>query len=200
MSRSTRRGRSDSSHSRCRRRRSACACSARRREVNAKRLREGLGSDDDFRHLVLAQTRLGGARFFIDDTLRAFGPRDARDVPAIEAGPWPGSRRRRLPPAYGGARAARKPDTGSLADLARLEASRKGPPCSRHGAVPAFATIRAPAGDRKAATRRPARLRLDRAGCRRCHLSLSRRDVRPRYRTEEPCRRPHRETAQRPDR
>jgi len=37
-------------------------------EVNAKRVRDGFGSDDDFRRLVLAQTRLGGARFFIDDT------------------------------------------------------------------------------------------------------------------------------------
>ena len=37
-------------------------------EVNAKKVRDGFGTDDDFRRLVLAQTRLAGARFFIDDT------------------------------------------------------------------------------------------------------------------------------------
>jgi replicative DNA helicase len=37
-------------------------------EVNSKKVRDGYGSDDDFRHLVLAQTRIAGARFFIDDT------------------------------------------------------------------------------------------------------------------------------------
>ena len=37
-------------------------------EVNAKKVRDGFGSDDDFRRLVLAQTRIAGARFFIDDT------------------------------------------------------------------------------------------------------------------------------------
>jgi replicative DNA helicase len=37
-------------------------------EVNAKRVRDGFGSDQDFRQLVLAQTKIAGARFFIDDT------------------------------------------------------------------------------------------------------------------------------------
>jgi replicative DNA helicase len=37
-------------------------------EVNAKKVRDGFGSDDDFRRLVLAQTKIAGARFFIDDT------------------------------------------------------------------------------------------------------------------------------------
>jgi replicative DNA helicase len=36
--------------------------------VDSKRMRDGYGSRQDFERLVLAQTRLSGARFFIDDT------------------------------------------------------------------------------------------------------------------------------------
>jgi replicative DNA helicase len=36
--------------------------------VNAKKMRDGFGSDQDLRQLALAQTRIAGTRFFIDDT------------------------------------------------------------------------------------------------------------------------------------
>jgi replicative DNA helicase len=37
-------------------------------KVNAKKMRDGFGSDSELRQLALAQTQIAGARFYIDDT------------------------------------------------------------------------------------------------------------------------------------
>ena len=153
--------------------------------VDSRRFRVGYLQQDERNRLTKALNDLVQAPIYIDDTAGAHLMEMHAKLRRLQAetGTWPGGSG--LPAVDVRPRAIRKSQPGNQHDFARHETAGEGTERADAGAVAVKPRAGDAAGRSSPAVERPARIGIDRAGCRRGGVHLPRRSLQTRPRRSE---------------